>query len=136
MISDLYPVLPVVALGLFLAAIAAPVFLPRLADRPGRLWPLPLVASVLFLLWTLHALAEGGLGGVWAEHVRNAWGNQVWFDLLMAVGLAWVLLLPRIKRAGMRPLPWLLAVAATGCIGLYLMLARCLYLESRRSDAA
>ena len=136
MISDLYPVLPVVALGLFAAAVAAPVFLPRLADRPQRLWLLPLVASALFFLWSLHALAEGGVGGVWAEHVRSAWGNQIWFDLLMGVGLAWVLLLPRIRRAGMRPLPWLFAVMATGCVGLYLMLARCLYLEQRRTRAA
>ena len=136
MTSDLYPVLPGVALVLYAAAVAAPVFLPRMADRPERLWFLPLAAAVMFFLWSLHALAEGGIRGVWAEHVRNAWGNQIWFDLLMAVGLAWVLLLPRIKRVGMRPLPWLLAVAATGCVGLYLMLARCLFLESRRAKQA
>ncbi len=136
MFAQLYPVLPIVAAALFLAAIAAPVLAPRRVVDPARLWPLPLAASVLFLGWTLHAVAAGGLAGVWDAHVRSAWGNQVWFDLLMAVGLAWGLLLPRIQRAGMRPVPWLIAVATTGCIGLYLMLSRCLFLESRRSDPA
>jgi hypothetical protein len=136
MIAQLYPVLPILAAGLFLVAVAAPVLAPDLAGDPARLWPLPLVSALLFLAWSLHALAEGGLQGVWAEHVRNAWGNQVWFDLLMATSLAWILLLPRIRRAGMRPLPWLAAVAATGCIGLYLMLARCLFLESRGASSA
>lgn len=132
MVSSLYGVVPVIAAGLFIIAVAAPLIAPQLANRPERLWPLPLVAGLLFLAWSLHALREGGLQEVWAEHTRSAWGNQIWIDLLMAVSLAWTLLAPRIRRVGMHPAPWLLAVLLTGCIGLYLMMARCLFLESRR----
>lgn len=60
MTSDLYPVLPGVALVLFAAAVAAPVFLPRMADRPERLWFLPLAAAVMFFLWSLHASPRAG----------------------------------------------------------------------------
>jgi hypothetical protein len=71
---------------------------------------------------------EGPLG-FWTEHTRNLWGNQVWIDLLFAVGIAWTFILPRARRVGMSMWPWLGVVVATGCVGLGLMVARCLYLE-------
>jgi len=134
MFAQLYPVLPIVAAALFLAAIAAPVLAPRRVVDPARLWPLPLAASVLFLGWTLHAVAAGGLAGVWDAHVRSAWGNQVWFDLLIAIAIGWTLLLPRARAVGMNPWPWLALICTTGCIGLAAMFARCRYLETRQTN--
>jgi hypothetical protein len=84
-------------------------------------------------LWSLHAVSSEGLAGVWHEHTRNAWGNQIWFDLLLAIGTAWALLVPRAKAVGMHLFPWLALIVGTGCIGLLAMLARCLFLERRNN---
>jgi hypothetical protein len=59
------------------------------------------------------------------------WGVQIWLDLLQAALVGFVLLVPRARAQGMRPVPWLLGVAATGSIGLMAMVARVLYLEAR-----
>lgn len=123
--DSMYQILPVVAAGLFaLATIGA-------ATRSAVDWKVPALVSVLFLGWSLYTVANEGLVGVWAEHTRNAWGNQIWFDLLIAVAIAWSLLLPRAKAVDMRIWPWLALIVATGCIGLTAMFARCRYLESR-----
>ncbi|MCX5739995.1 MAG: hypothetical protein NTZ61_16160, partial [Proteobacteria bacterium] len=74
--------------------------------------------------------------GFWTEHTRNLWGNQIWIDLLSAVGIAWFLIVPQAKALGMRPLPWLVLVACTGCIGFLAMTARLLYLRDRAPQRA
>lgn len=129
----LYSILPgIAALGLigFTTAQIA-------AGRGATVsWMVPALLSIGFLGWSLHAVAVGGPLGFWTEHIRNAWGNQIWFDLLLAVGMAWTLLLPRARAAGMRPLPWLVLILCTGSIGLCAMVARCLFLESRAPGAA
>ena len=76
-------------------------------------------------------MGNEGMAGVWREHTRNAWGNQIWLDLLIAIAIAWSVLLPRARAAGMRTWPWLVLILSTGCIGLAAMFARCRYLESR-----
>ena len=101
-------------------------------DKP---WTVPALAAAAFLGWSLYTVAEEGLAGVWAEHTRNAWGNQIWFDLLIAIAIGWTLLLPRARAAGMSTWRWLALICATGCIGLAAMLARCLYLESRQAES-
>ncbi len=55
-------------------------------DRPKstRLWLLPGILSLLFLLVSLQAVLREGPKGFWAEHTRNLWGNQIWFDLCLA----------------------------------------------------
>lgn len=123
--GSLYQTLPPVAALIFvLATIGA-------AARPRIDWRVPLVVSVLFLGWSLYTVASEGLTGFWAEHTRNAWGNQIWFDLLIAIAIAWSLIVPRAKAVRMQIWPWLLLITTTGCIGLSAMYARCLYLESR-----
>lgn len=69
--------------------------------------------------------------GFWTEHTRNLWGNQIWFDLLLATGIGWFLVMPEAKSLGIRPLPWLLLIACTGSIGFLAMIARLLYLRER-----
>jgi hypothetical protein len=83
-------------------------------------------AMIAFSIWTV---AEGGLLPFWFNHTTNLAGNQVWFDLLISVVLAFVLLLPRARAQGMAILPWALAVASTASIALLIMMARLLWLE-------
>ena len=125
--TALYQILPIVALVLLLLAMATA------AMRQTGSWMIPAGVSLLFLAWSLYTVAVEGPLGFWPNHTQNAWGNQVWFDLLIAIGIGWTLLLPRARVAGMRPLPWAVLILCTGCIGLSAMLARCCYLESRRS---
>ena len=130
---SLYEFLPSVALGLFLLVTSAVIL--RAGDRRSNVWLLPASLSAVFLAWSVFALVSEGLSGVWLEHSRNAWGNQIWFDLLLAIGTAWALLLPRSRAAGMQAWPWFALIVCTGSVGLLAMLARCLFLENRRSPA-
>ena len=111
----LFELAPYGAALVFIAFIFIKIAGPARA-RGG--WLLAATASSLFAIWSGYAVFAGG------------WGNQIWFDLLLAVGVAWSLLLPRARSVGMRVVPWTLFVLATGSIGLCAMFARCLYLEA------
>lgn len=87
--------------------------------------------AVLFFAGSLRAVATGGLFGFWSEHVRNDWNNQIFLDLLMSAACAYFLLLERARAVSMRVLPWFLAIAGLGSIGLLAMLARVLFLEQK-----
>lgn len=116
---------------LFMAVVAAPLRTPR-----ALAWALPATLSVLFLLFSVVAATTEGPFAFWVEHTRNLWGNQIWFDLLLAAATAWAALWPQARRLGMRPLPWLLVVAGTGSIGLLAMVARMHWLRGREGVAA
>ena len=96
-----------------------------------QVWIFPGILSVLFFAWSFSALIIEGPTGFWTEHTRNMWGNQIWFDLLIAVGIAWYLIIPRAKKLGMSNLLWLSIIVCTGCIGLLAMLALILFLENQ-----
>lgn len=117
-----------VALGAA-AVFAVVVATVTLRQRPTSDWRVPTVLATAFGLFSVATVVMEGPLGFWTEHTRNLWGNQVWIDLLFAVGIAWTFILPRARRVGMTMWPWLGVVVATGCIGLGLMVARCLYLE-------
>lgn len=117
---------PAAALGLLAAFIMA--LQPKLGPRS---WMIPATLSVIFLALTVDVVAKAGPLGFWNEHLRGPWGAQIWCDLLLAAGTATALLLPRARAVGMRPIPWMLAVLASGSIGLLAMTARCLFLEAR-----
>lgn len=126
---SLYEVLPwIAALGFVLLGSMHALSRPPMRGA----WVAPAGLAAVFLGWSLFTIARSGVAAVWSEHTRNAWGNQIWFDLLLAAGLAMVLLFPRARAVGMHPLAWLVLVAASGSIGLYAMLARCMFLEERR----
>lgn len=120
----------------WIAGFGLVVGLAALTARDGALpreaWRVPAGLSLLFLLWSLAAAIVEGPLGFWPEHVRNMWGNQIWFDLLLAAGVAYALLLPRARAVGMQPWLWLVLVVCSGSIGLLAAVARLLYLESRR----
>jgi len=123
--ATLYPILPIAALALFLLTTV------REGLRPSTGWHFAALTCVLFLAWSLYTVAAEGPIGFWPDHTQNAWGNQVWFDLLIGIAIGCALLLPRARAVGMNPWPWLALTCATGCIGLLAMFARCRYLETR-----
>ena len=123
-----------------LAALGFLAFaIPLALSANRRMWPagesawmIPAALCVAFTLWTIYALIAQGLTAVWWEISRSPWSNQIFIDLLLAGGIGLLFVVPEAKRLGMRPLPWALAVAATGCIALLAMLSRVLYLRARQ----
>ena len=107
------------------------IVLMAAALRKAPPWQVFALLGAGFAGWSVNAVVTEGPLGFWPEHIRNAWGNQIWFDLLLAAAIAWTVLVPRLRAAGMHPLPWLVFVVCTGSIGLCATVARCLFLESR-----
>ena len=101
----------------------------RPADRRPADWRFPALLMIAFTALSLRAIFAGGMFGFVPEHIRNEWGNQIIVDLIVCGATAYAALLPRVRAAGMPALPWFIAVAMTGSIGLLAMVARLLYLE-------
>ena len=106
--------------------------------RPGTLrkhaWLFPAALSFAFAAFSIYAILNEGIFGFWPEHTRNTWGNQIWFDLLLAVGIGWGLAAPKARALGIRLLPWLFLILCTGSMGLLAMLARILYVENQHHN--
>ena len=129
-------ILEILPLASYFGTVAVAVLVIRNLDKPMKgVWTFPALLCVLFLAWTLVAIVKEGLFGFWPNHSTDMWGNQVWFDLLLAIGIGWFLLAPRAKKTGMNLWLWLVGICTTGCIGLLAMLARYLYLEERQRAA-
>lgn len=96
----------------------------------GR-WVIPAALSFLFFAFSFYAGFHEGALGFWPEHIRHLWGNQIWFDLLLAASTALFLLIPKARAAGINPLPWAILTVATGSIGLLAFLAFVLWKESQ-----
>ena len=121
--TDLLPAIAAVCFVTFLAVSALR------APRRNVGWRFPAALAAVFLAFTVATIAAAGWLGFWDEHVRGWWSNQIWFDLLLAIGTAWSLLLPQARRLGMRPAAWLVLICLSGCIGLLAMYARVRYLQ-------
>lgn len=121
--------LPIVAyLGCVVAIVA--LALGWKSTYPSR-WIIPVVVGAAFVVFSILTVAQEGLVQFWTNHTTNLAGNQVWFDLLIAVTLCFVLLAPRAQAVGMRLLPWAFAVFSTASIALLPMFARVVWLENR-----
>ncbi len=96
-------------------------------------WRIPAALSFAFLAFSVYCVAVDGPTGFWPVHSRSAWGNQVWFDLLLAAGIALGVLVPEARKQGMNALPWVVLVILTGSIGLLAMVARILYLKEGKA---
>lgn len=94
-------------------------------------WKIASVLCAAFLAWSLWAVWEEGLFGFWPVHTISLWGNQVWFDLLIAIGIGWFLIQERAIAQSMNRYLWLVVILATGCIGFLAMISRLLYLENQ-----
>ena len=100
------------------------------ADKKQR-WLFPAALSLCFFAFSLYAVLTEGMFGFWPEHTRNSWGNQIWIDLLLAVGVGWCFVVPKARALGMRLWPWWLLILCTGSTGLLATVARIFYLDSR-----
>lgn len=123
---------------LFIAGVAAAgmmiIYFLANAKQPGS-WMLAAFLCAAFTAYTGATIATEGPIGFLANHTTNHWGVQVWYDLIISLGIALFLILPRAQIAGMAATPWLIFVALTASIGLLAMIARLLWLEARSAKA-
>ncbi len=122
-------ILPLISVGLFI--IIAITIISKDSAPSKNAWVFPALLSTVFAGFSIWAIAAEGPLGFWPNHIQNLWGNQVWFDLLIAIGIGLYLLAPKAKALGMRLPIWLLFICGTGCIGLLAMLSRYLYLQEK-----
>lgn len=101
------------------------------ANAPKESYLLAAMLAGAFAAFTAVTVATDGVMPVLANHTANLWGVQVWWDLLIAVLIALVFIVPRARRVGMNVPLWVLAVAATASIALLVMVARLFWLEQR-----
>ena len=97
----------------------------------GGLWRVPALAGAFLAVVSVVTIVAEGPVQFWVNHTTTWAGNQVWFDLLFGVAMAFVLMLPRARAAGMNPWPWAIATLALACLALLPMLARLMWLEER-----
>lgn len=131
MAMDLTDWAPLAAALILLVIVLSATFRTAPAQISKSAWIVPAIISAGFFAWSLMAVVTEGPFGFWPEHTRNLWGNQIWFDLLIAVGIGWVLIVPAAKGVGMKLPLWLILVLSTGCIGVSAMFARLRYLQAR-----
>ena len=98
---------------------------------PPLRWGVPAGVGARFVAFSLWTVAEEGVIQFWINHTTTLAGVQVWFDLVFAVAIGFVVIAPRARAVGMPLLPWGLAVIATACIALLFMFARLLWLEEK-----
>ena len=128
----LVQILPVLA-GLGLAAYLF-LYAARASSAPPKGgWKIAAGLSAVYLVFSVVTILREGLLGFWDNHSLNLWGNQVWIDLLFAIGIAMTFLIPEAKRLGMSVIPWIVLSLLTGCIGVLAMLARVLFLREREA---
>ena len=82
-----------------------------------------LVLLIPFSALTLYALAEVGYVGILDYHRHSPAGWQVFADLVVALLLVFVWLIPDARRHGRNPWPWLAVTLFLGSFGplLYLV---------------
>lgn len=90
--------------------------------------------GLAFLVFSMLTVAREGLLQFWSNHTVNMAGNQVWFDLVIAVTLCFYLIVPRARAVQMSVIPWAIAVILTASIALLPMLARLIWLEQKTSN--
>ncbi|MXO90665.1 hypothetical protein GRI41_07520 [Altererythrobacter aquaemixtae] len=98
-----------------------------------------LVAAAIsagFAAFTAVTIWAEGVMPVIINHTTNLWGVQVWYDLLIAVMIALLFVVPRARKVNMMVPVWVLFVASTASIGLLAMVARLFWLEQRGESAA
>ena len=128
---------PTMLLFVIGAAVIGPIVI-YIAVSKNRIGS-PAFAAALgagFAAFTAVTIATEGVWPVIVNHTANLWGVQVWYDLLISVGIALFLVLPRARAVGMQVWPWVIFVALTASIGLLAMIARLFWLERQREATA
>lgn len=91
---------------------------------------------VVFAGFTTIQIAREGAMMFVTNHAANLTGLQVWWDLIMAVIIAFFFIAPRARAVGMNIVPWAILAGLTASIGLLAMCARLFWLERRAQDLA
>ncbi len=98
-----------------------------------------LIAGIVFGAFTgftaVTVYAEGPIGFI-AFQSQSLWGVQVFYDLIIAVGIALAFIIPRARAKGMMVAPWVILCGLIGCVGLAAMATRLLWLEKQGEAAA
>lgn len=84
---------------------------------------LAIVILVPFLALTLFSVAQVGYIGLFEYQLQSPAGWQVLVDLVIALLLVLLWLVPAARRRGKNPWPWLVATLFLGSIGPLLYLA-------------
>jgi hypothetical protein len=114
--------------GGLVCAVAAILVAFARPNPPGNAVPAAIL-SAGFAGFTAITIATEGVFPVILNHTSNLWGVQVWWDLLFSLGVAYVLILPRARAAGMNLPLWTALILATASIALLAMCARLFWLE-------
>ncbi|MEO1268941.1 MAG: DUF2834 domain-containing protein [Myxococcota bacterium] len=87
---------------------------------------LAIALLIPFTILTCYASYQVGYMGVLEQQLATAAGWQVWVDLVIAVLLCFVWLIPHAKRTGRNPWPYVLIALVFASLGplLYLALAK------------
>lgn len=124
---DTTAIIPLAGVAAFLVIVISSV----LGDgKPTAMsWMLPTLVLAVFTAFSVVVVVQDGPLGFWEEHVLGLWGNQIWLDLLIALGMTLILLAPRARAMGMRPVLYVLLACCTGSISALALFARLRYLE-------
>ena len=115
---SLLEILPLLAAAGFLTFVG---LLARRDPQTPVHWSPPAALSLALLIWSLEAVITEGPIGFWPMISQSLWGNQVWFDLLLAFGIGLSFLVPQAREQGMRVLPWMALVcflSSSSCCSL------------------
>lgn len=99
-----------------------------------QLWMIPAIASLAFLAYSVWVMVTDGPFGFVAEHTRNPWGVQIGIDLVASVAVGLCFAVVKARKAGVRPVPWVVLTVLTGSIGLLAFCARLLYVGPERAS--
>jgi len=127
--------LEILAIAGVVAAVAVILYIITNDVKTGNV-PLALALFGGFSAYTAVTIAREGVMPVWVNHTNNLWGIQVWWDLLLSVGIALFFIAPRARKVGMSIPLWALFVGSTASIGLLAMVARVFWLERSAAGEA
>lgn len=83
-----------------------------------------LILLIPFLGLTLYSVSQVGYLGLFEYHLHSPAGWQVFVDLVIALLLVMLWLIPEARRSGRNPWPWLVGTLFLGSIAplVYLVL--------------
>lgn len=92
----------------------------------------PLVAFVVFTVYTVLVAVEHGLWALVPMHMVGGWPTQVFIDLVLALVGFLVLAAPDARRRGIDIRPFMVATVLLGSVGMLAYLVRRQLGEPRR----
>ncbi len=82
-----------------------------------------IIVLIPFSLLTVYAVMEVGYLGIFDYHRHSPAGWQVFTDLVIALLLVFVWMIPDARARGRNPWPWVVATLLSGSFGPLLYLA-------------